>query len=154
MTAQKIWIVSIIIIIMNYHIDLLLYMKTLAVIAQVCVKQVCCTRGVFLISVIYRAECAFWNCDQTNYVFNYSRLSELRTLLSSPPIWMGEFSQVWEYAVCYRWNCFSKYRRCCNINLFCFKKFHKRIWKKIYIYTIHTQCTTPIRPSPILCSTI
>ena len=100
-----------------------------------------------LISVIYRAECALWNCDQTNYVFNYSKLSELRTVLSSLPIWMGQFSQAWEYAVWYRWNCSSKCRRYCNINLFCFKKFHKRIWKK-YIHIIHTQRTTPIRPLP------
>lgn len=104
-----------------------------------------------LMYVIYRAECAFWNCDQTNYVFNYSRLSELRTVLSSPPIWMGQFSQVWEYAVCYRWNCSSKYRRYCNINLSCFKKFYKRIWKK-YIHIIHTQCTTPICPPPPFCA--
>lgn len=101
---------------------------------------------LYLISVIYCAECALWNCDQT-YVFNYSRLSELRTVLSSPPVWMGQFSQVWEYAVCYRCNCSSKYRRYCNINFSCFKKFHKQIWKK-YIHIIHTQCTTPICPLP------
>lgn len=53
MTAQKIWIVSIIIIIMNCHIDLLLYVKTRAVIAQVYMKQVCCTRGFcFFISYL------------------------------------------------------------------------------------------------------
>jgi len=135
---------------MNCHIDLLLYMKTCSNSTGIYVNQVCCTRGflfLYLISVIYHAECAFWNCDQTNYVFNYSRLSELRTVLSSPPIWTGQFSQVWEYAVCYRWNCSSKYRRYCNINLSCFKKFHKRIWKK-YIHIIHTQCTTPIWPLP------
>jgi len=116
---------------MNCHIDLLPYMRTLAVMAQVYVKQVCCTRGFFFfilyLSYICHAECAFWNCDQTNYVFNYSRLFELRTVLSSPPLWMGQFSQVWEYAVCYRWNCSSKYRRYCNVNRSCFKKFHKRI---------------------------
>ena len=53
MTAQKIWIVSIIVIILNCHIDLLLYMRTLAVIAQIHVKQVCCTRGFcFFISYL------------------------------------------------------------------------------------------------------
>lgn len=151
MTTQKIGVVSIIII-MNCHTGLLLYMRTLTVIAQVYVKQVCCPRGFFsplyLLSLIYCAECAFWNCDQTNYVFNCSRLSALRTVLSSPPVWMGQFSQVWEYAVYYRCNCSSKYRRYCNINLSCFKKFLKRIWKKniyTYIHSVQYQST----PSPI-----
>jgi len=95
---------------------------------------------LYFISVIYRAECAFWNCDQTNYVFNYSRLSELRVVLSSPPLWMEQFSQVWEYAVCYRWNCsfiFPVSRNSTN-----------EYKKKIYTHHTYAVYNTNLLPPP------
>ena len=108
-------------------------------------KRVC----VFIF-VIYCAECAFLNCYKTNYVFHYSRLSELRTL-SFPPLWMGQFSQVWEYAVCYRWNSSTKYRRCCSIfpvSRNSTKEYEKNIYT-LYIHSVQHQSP----PSPIFCST-